>query len=79
MKRTQLQTWALLLVLRTARKLGRAPEDYEVVADHRLGIKGLDTRFRIALRGLERKGIVSRPPMRPQRRPLRVIDPSISP
>ena len=77
-KRTRLQSWALLLVQRTARHLGRAPEEHEVCAHHRLGARGLDVRFRFAIRGLERKGMVSRPPPRPQRRPLRVIDPSVA-
>lgn len=73
-KRTRLQSWALLLVQRTTRKLGRAPEVHEVVRDHQLAIKGLDVKFRIAIGGLVRKGALSRPAARPQRRPLRVTE-----
>ena len=68
---TPLEQWALRLVVRTARKLGRAPEPHEVCAHHRLAFPVLSSRFKSAARRLIRKGLIAEWPI-VRTRPLRL-------
>jgi hypothetical protein len=70
-KPTHIQRWALLLVLKTARKLGRAPEPHEVCAHHKLAYPREAVRLKSAVRGLIRKGLIAEWPI-VRTRPLRV-------
>lgn len=72
-KPTRIQRWALLLVLRTARKLGRAPEPHEVCSHHRLAFPREAVRLKLAVRGLIRKGLIAEWPI-VRTRPLLVTD-----
>ena len=75
-KPTLLQGWALLLVLRTAKHLGRAPEPHEVCAHHRLPPKEA-TRLRVAVRGLIRKDLIRPWPIL-RTKPLRLTASALS-